>query len=617
VAIRRLPSQLIDQIAAGEVVERPASVVKELLENALDAGATRIDIDIEAGGVRLIRVTDNGIGIAPDELPLALSRHATSKIRSLDDLEALLTLGFRGEALPSIASVSRLVLTSRQTGAESAWSVVGDGGVLQPARPAPHPQGTSVEVRDLFFNTPARRKFLRTERTEFSHLESVVRNLSLTRFDVEWRLRHNRRELLTFGPAADRAAQEARVADICGEEFLASARYIERDHRGLRLHGWLAAPTFSRSQPDMQYSFVNGRFVRDKLLRHAIRHGYRDVLYQSRQPAFILFLDLDPRLVDVNAHPAKLEIRFRDTRLVHDFVFRTVEEALARTLTDTASAETRTSDTPVPATTTPPAAASSLFGAQAGRSHTSSTASRPPASGSGVVPVPARVSEYLPLYERLHASAVRAAAVTPEISDQRESSVAPPFGYALAQLAGIYLLAESADGLIIVDMHAAHERITYEKMKRAWQDEGLKSQTLLMPVEVRVSATEAEAADRHSDALARLGFDVLRRGEQLVQVRAVPVLLADGSVESLIRDVLADLVSGKAPDRIEGAAHELLSTMACHGAVRANRRLSVAEMNALLREMERTERIDQCNHGRPTWTRITIPEMDRLFLRGR
>ncbi len=607
-AIRRLPSQLIDQIAAGEVVERPASVVKELLENALDAGATQIDIDIEAGGARLIRITDNGSGIAPDELPLALSRHATSKIGSLQDLEALTTLGFRGEALPSIASVSRLSLTSRQTGADTAYSIVADGGELGQPRPAAHPCGTTVEVRDLFFNTPARRKFLRTERTEFTHLESVVRNLSLTRFDVAWRLRHNRRPLLTLSAAEDRAAREARVVDICGEEFLASARYVERDHRGLILRGWLAAPTFSRSQPDMQYSFVNGRFVRDRLLRHAVRHGYRDVLYQSRHPAFIIFLELDPQLVDVNAHPAKMEIRFRDTRLVHDFVFRTVEEALARTLSDSVDGEQR--------------AAPALSVAHLTATDTTAAAVGAPSPASSFRPAPARVSEYLPLYDRLH-EVRQPVAVTGGDAAGHESSVreehghTPPLGYALAQLAGIYLLAEDAQGLIIVDMHAAHERITYERMKRAWQGEGLARQSLLMPVELKVSPAEADMAEQQAIELARLGFDLLRRNEQTLQVRAVPALLAGGDIEPLVRDVLADLCAGKSADRIENATHELLSTMACHGAVRANRRLGIAEMNALLREMERTERSDQCNHGRPTWTRVSIPELDRLFLRGR
>jgi len=603
VGIRILPSQLIDQIAAGEVVERPAAVVKELVENALDAGATRIDLEIEAGGTRLIRVTDNGIGIDDAELALALSRHATSKITSLEDLEALGTLGFRGEALPSIASVARLKLTSRTASADTASSIAAEGGELATPRPAAHPFGTTVEVRDLFFNTPARRKFLRTERTEFGHLELVAKNLALARFDVEFALKHNRRQLWRLPVATDRARQEARLVELCGEAFLEHARHFEREIEGMRLSGWLAAPTFSRSQPDMQFTFVNGRFVRDKLLRHAVRLAYADVLFQARQPAYVLFLRLDPKRVDVNAHPAKLEIRFRDSRLVHDFVFRTVETALA---TPVESA----SPLGLPALGVSAAAGGggvalgTAPGASLPRQSALSLGGRPPASG-----------EYVPLYARLHGRETAAATSVADREDREDREV-PPLGFALAQLSGVYVLAENREGLIVVDMHAAHERITYERMKLELARDRVLSQPLLLPVVLKVSEREAEIAEAHGEEIERLGFSLVRRGPSEVQVAAVPVLLADSGVDALVRDVLSDLAENHGARRIERSIDELLATMACHGAVRANRTLTLAEMNALLREMEQTERIDQCNHGRPTWTQISLAELDRLFLRG-
>ncbi len=584
--IRVLPSQLIDQIAAGEVIERPASALKELVENSLDAGATQVDIEIQAAGTRLIRIRDDGVGIAKDELPLALSRHATSKIASLDGLERVVTLGFRGEALPSIASVAHLKLTSRARGEDSGWSIESDGGNLSPLRPAAHPPGTTLEVRDLFFNMPARRKFLRTERTEFSHIDSVVRSLSLARFDVAWQLRHNQRANLALPQAHTRETHEARLRQVCGESFLEHARYFERDIEGMRLFGWLADPTFSRSQADMQYTFVNGRVVRDKVLRHAVRLGYRDVLFQARQPAYVVFLELDPRRVDVNAHPAKLEIRFRDSRLVHDFVFRTVESALATTLESGQRDAIR-----------PPA---------------HSTDQRP------VEPVPQRllglggrrdvaeVREHVSLYDVLHERPV------PQPAEQE----LPPLGFALAQLSGIYILAQNREGLIIVDMHAAHERVTYERLKQSLGEDKLKRQPLLVPISIRVSEREAEAVDLHGEELSRLGLVVVRRGPEEIQITEVPLLLQGTEVESLMRDVLSDLLAAAGVDRVAGAADALLATMACHAAVRANRQLNLEEMNALLREMESTERSDQCNHGRPTWTQITIAELDRLFLRG-
>ncbi len=597
-AICILPSQLIDQIAAGEVVERPASVVKELVENSLDAGARTITVDVEGGGASLIRVTDDGCGIPRDELALALSRHATSKIATLDDLEGLVSMGFRGEALPSIASVARLTLTSRVAADEHAWQVTCNGGALGAPRPAARAGGTTVEVRDLFFNTPARRKFQRSEKTELGHVDAVLRNLALARFDVELRLASNGRTVFALPAAAGREAQERRVAAICGDEFMEHARQFSRAIEGLALSGWLAAPAFSRSQADMQFTFVNDRFVRDKLLRHAVRLGFRDVLFQARQPAYIVHVVLDPRRVDVNAHPAKLEIRFRDSKLVHDFVFRTVEAALASTLEGVADVT----------------AAAPVFGAELARA-------APPAAAAvrqsqlaltaGEVPqVQERIAAHTPLYERLHG---RPVLPVPATADR---SPVPPLGFALAQLAGIYVLAQNASGLIIVDIHAAHERITYEKLKAGLAAQRLQSRPLLLPISFEVSAREADLAEEFGEELGALGIDVARRGPLHVAVSAVPLLLEGEDVESLVRDLLSDLGDGEGAGRVEARSNELLATMACHAAVRANRRLTIEEMNALLREMERTERSEACNHGRPTWTSVTLEDLDRLFLRG-
>jgi len=589
VAIRILPSQLIDQIAAGEVVERPASVVKELVENSLDAGARAIAIDVEGGGATLIRVSDDGGGIPAEDLSLALARHATSKIATLDELEALTSMGFRGEALPSIASVSRLTITSRVGGAEHAWQLSCNGGELGTARPAARPAGTTVEVRELFFNTPARRKFQRAEKTELGHVDSVVRNLALARFDVEFRLTSNGRNVLALPPAGDRAAQEARVAEVCGSEFMEHARWFERSIEGLRLCGWLAAPAFSRSQADLQFTFVNERFVRDKLLRHAVRQGYQDVLFQARQPAYVLYVTLDPRRVDVNAHPAKLEIRFRDSRLVHDFVFRTVEAALATTIEHAGNV----------------AAAAPVHGAVlAAVAAPAYSAARQESLRLATT----NVRDYVPLYERLHARVPTA----PPSGD----SATPPLGYAVAQLAGVYVLAENSAGLIIVDMHAAHERITYERLKEALASRRLSAQPLLVPIALEVATHEADLVEQCAEDLAAVGLELVRRSPTRIAVVAVPALLEGGAVEPLVRDVLSDLATGQGTGRVAAVANEILATMACHAAVRANRRLTIEEMNALLREMERTERSEACNHGRPTWTQVTLEDLDGLFLRG-
>ena len=590
-AIQLLPSQLIDQIAAGEVVERPASVVKELVENSLDAGARVVEVAIEDGGARLIRVTDDGSGIARDELPLALSRHATSKIASLDDLEALLTMGFRGEALPSIGSVSRLSITTRQAYDEHGWRVACDGGELGESRPAPHAFGTSIEVRDLFFNTPARRKFQRSEKTETAHIDAVLKNLALARFDVEFTFKNNDRVVWHLPPARDRAAEERRIAQLAGSEFFEHCRYFERAIEGLRIAGWLAAPAFSRSQADLQFTFVNRRFVRDKLLRHAVRLGYQDVLFGSRHPAFVLFLELDPRRVDVNAHPAKLEIRFRDSRLVHDFVFRSVEAALAATI----------EAVPVAA---PPVLGTDLA------PRTSAFRYAPTLRQESLALQPAVVAELAPLFARLHSRP--AVAATPLDGD----GAIPPLGYAIAQLSGIYVLAENAAGLVVVDMHAAHERITYEKLKADLAERRVQSQALLVPVRLDVAEREADLVEQYAAELAAVGLDIVRRAPTQVAVQTIPLLLEGTDVVSLVRDVLSDLGADEGPGRIEASINEVLATMACHGAVRANRRLTLGEMNTLLREMERTERSEACNHGRPTWTQITLADLDRLFLRG-
>jgi len=583
-----LPDNLANQIAAGEVVERPASVVKELVENSLDAGARAIAVDVEGGGASLIRIADDGVGVPPEELPLALSRHATSKIATLDDLESLTSMGFRGEALPSIGSVARLTMTSRTRGSEHAWQIACTGGELGTARPAARPAGTTVEVRDLFFNTPARRKFQRSEKTELAHVDSVLRNLALARFDVEFRLTSNGRTVFELAGAPDRAAQEARVAEVCGAEFMEHARWFSRAIEGVAVSGWLAAPAFSRSQADLQFTFVNGRFVRDKLLRHAARLGYQDVLFQARQPAYVLYVELDPRRIDVNAHPAKLEIRFRDSRLVHDFVFRSVEAALAATLDNAADV----------------GAVAPVHGAQLSTTAAPVYAARQSSLGL----VAANVHDYVPLFERLHARV----ATAPTAAD----GAVPPLGYAVAQIGGIYVLAENAAGLIIVDMHAAHERISYERLKLAVAERRVSAQPLLVPLTLEVTTQEADHVEELGAELAAVGLTIVRRGPRIVAVLAVPALLEGTAVEPLVRDVLSDLASGLGVERVEAVTNEMLATIACHAAVRANRRLTLDEMNALLREMERTERSEACNHGRPTWTQVTIEELDRLFLRG-
>jgi len=587
-----LPTQLANQIAAGEVVERPSSVVKELLENSLDAGARRIDLDVEEGGARLIRIRDDGQGIHHDDLALALSRHATSKIRSFDDLTTVNSLGFRGEALPSISSVSRLSLASRTPGAERGWRL-DNQGAAEPA-PVAHPPGTTVEVRDLFFNTPARRKFLRTERTEFSHLEEVVKRIALSRFDVGLQLRHGGRVVHALPAAAAEQERTRRVAALCGENFTDNAVMVDFEVGELRLWGWIGLPTFSRSQADMQYFYVNGRMVRDKLVAHAIRQAYQDVLYHGRHPAFVLYLELPPQEVDVNVHPTKHEVRFREGRRVHDFLFRGLHDALAQVRPGVAVAagmdeEVATRQTPVAAV-----------------HRTAAFAARPATQSA----IPLQVREQIAAYAALHPE--------PQVRDEsRQDEGEHPLGYAIAQLHGVYILAENSEGLIVVDMHAAHERIAYERLKQAHTEGEIVSQPLLVPVSLTVTPQEASLAEEHDALFSELGLEVNRIGPDSLAIRQIPALLRDADAAQLVRDVLADLNTHGTSSRVREHINEILGTVACHGAVRARRRLTLPEMNALLRDMERTERSGQCNHGRPTWVQLRMEELDKLFLRGR
>ncbi|NKI34608.1 DNA mismatch repair endonuclease MutL [Wenzhouxiangella sp. XN79A] len=598
--IRALPEHLVNQIAAGEVVERPASVVKELVENSLDAGARRVKVEIEGGGQRRIRITDDGHGIPAEELPLALHPHATSKIERLEDLEAVASLGFRGEALASIGSVARLSLASRALGADSGTRLVAEGGRREPSEPCPMPPGTVIDVRDLFFNTPARRKFLKTERTEFGHIDECIRRLALARMDCAFELHHNGRAVRRLPTADSDAARQRRVEDVCGNGFIDHALTIEAEHDGMRLTGWVARPSFSRSQADMQFFFVNGRLVRDRLVTHAVRQAYSDVLYSGRHPAYVLMLELDPARVDVNVHPQKTEVRFRDGRTVHGFLFTKIHRALAETRagSDSAQAGPAAGRVDLPA-----------YGAGGGQG-----AGRLGEAGQGGLGLP--VAEAIQRYAELARPAAGGEGPRPLPADGGTAEV-PPLGFALAQVHGIYVLAQNARGLVLVDMHAAHERIVYERMKLAWAEDRIRSQPLLVPETLAVSAREVRALEQHQDSLHRLGFELQPAGPESVLIRAVPTLLARADVHALVRDVLADLVELGDTKRVEQAIDELLSTAACHGSVRANRRLNLDEMNALLRDMERTERSDQCNHGRPTWVELDLQQLDRLFLRGR
>lgn len=586
IRIEKLSTLLSNQIAAGEVIERPASVIKELVENSLDAAATKIDLEVEAGGAKLIKVTDNGFGIHPDDLILAISRHATSKIKHVTDLEGIVTMGFRGEALASISSVSRLDLFSAiEKG--SGWKVMSQGTEIEPEiSPASHPVGTTIEVRDLFFNTPARRKFLRAEKTEFDHIDEVIKRVALSNFKVEFTIKHNQRLIRHYRKANSEIEVSQRVASLCGSAFIENSVKIEAEITGLKLFGWIALPTFSRSQADLQYFYVNNRIVRDKVVAHAVRQAYHDVLYGNRHPAYVLFLEISPNQVDVNVHPTKHEVRFRESRLVHDFIFRKLHDALAN-LNPLSHSHT----------TKPPV---------------QSYVSQPHIQQK----MPLKVREQMAVYEKLHQPDI----VIPQEKKAETPlpiSNTPPLGFALAQLKGIYILSENEKGLVLIDMHAAHERVLYEQLKQSVATHKLISQPLLVPLTISLSEKEVNAIESHQHIFQKLGLNLARLSPETIVVREVPELVREGDVEQLIRDIAADLVVNERSSRLEEYQDHLLGTLACHAAVRANRKLTLPEMNALLRAMETTEHSGQCNHGRPTTLQISLEELDKMFLRGR
>ncbi len=581
--IKVLPDLLVNQIAAGEVVDRPSSALKELLENSLDAGAREVAVQLACGGTGLIKVTDDGRGIGRDELTLALARHATSKIATLGELECVASLGFRGEALASIASVSRITLASRRADEKHAWSLSAEGPVIGAPEPASLTRGTSIEVRDLYFNTPARRKFLKSEATEYAHCDEAFRRAALSRADIAFSLAHNgrARRQLKGEPLP------GRIVAVLGEEFRASALELDESAGSIRLYGCIGAPERAVATREAQYLFVNGRFVRDRLLTHAIRQAYADVLHHERHPAYALFLEIDPAGVDVNVHPTKIEVRFRDSRAVHQFAFH----ALSKTLARTAAVPT----------------------GSAGR------------LGEGAAQAPAR-----PTYMRQQAMALGVAQsgafyatlfgerpVFEPVRADSDETIGMPLGAALAQLAGVYILAQNQHGLIVVDMHAAHERIVYEQLKNALDTSRIPMQPLLVPVVFTAEPLEVAAAEEYGEALGQLGFELAPASPTSLVVRAVPAMLPDSDARGLARDVLRELSEFGATRVLTERRNELLGMMACHAAVRANRRLTLPEMNALLRDMEKTERSGQCNHGRPTWHQITLAELDRLFMRGR
>lgn len=600
--IHQLSQRLANQIAAGEVVERPASIVKELLENSMDAGATRIDVDIELGGVKMIRVRDDGCGIEQDDMSLALSRHATSKILELDDLEFVATLGFRGEALASMASVSRLTLTSNTRNDAVGWQAQAEGQeMIAEVLPAAHQCGTTVEVRDLFFNTPARRKFLRSEKTEFLRIDETLKKLALSRFDIAFHWRHNQRTVQQLREAQTLPEQERRVASLCGSAFMEQAFRVDVQHDDLQLCGWLAQPAFSRSQSDLQYFYVNGRAIRDKLITHAVRLAFQDVLHHSRHPAYVLYLVVDPASVDVNVHPTKHEVRFRDSRRIHDFVFRSLVRALAALRPENNSGDNVSISAPTP----------DFLAAGQQQPFQSRMPLVDAASG-----VRQNLSQYAALYMPQPVSAAQLDRAVSDSNVVVNTEDAPPLGYAIAQLKGIYILAENAQGLILVDTHAAHERITYERLKQAYDAQQIACQPLLVPQQIAVSEREADCAEEQRAFFSELGMQVDRVGPETLLIRQVPVLLIQGNSEQLLRDILSDLLQHGTTTRIRESVNEVLSTMACHGSVRANRRMTIPEMNALLRDMEITERSGQCNHGRPTWIQVSLAELDKWFMRG-
>lgn len=615
--IHQLTPRLSNQIAAGEVIERPSSVVKELLENCIDAGATHIDIEVEQAGIKLIKVRDNASGIHKDDLALALSRHATSKISVIEDLEGISSLGFRGEALASISSVSRLKLSSSQDDSGQGWVVSVEGkDMAADISPVAHGKGTTVEMRDLFFNTPARRKFLRAEKTEFTHIDESVKRLALSHFDIAFTLRHNQRMVFNLKAATTKLEKERRLAAICGNDFIQNVFAIDLQQGGMRLSGWIGDPTYSKSQAIHQYFYVNGRMVRDKVVTHAVKQAYQDVLYQSRHPVYILYLELDPQAVDVNVHPTKHEVRFRESRQVHDLIFRGLYRAIAdlrpAELPGTPVSETRPEESEINSME----ASQVLLGLGDVKPVLNDPSRKIGSESAWLAPLMS-VSEQQRSYALLRSAVPNENTPTsPGQESSSEQNEMPPLGYALAQLQGIYILAQNKEGLVIVDMHAAHERISYERLKKSYQTQGIVSQPLLVPITLSLSQKEIGAVEEHQGVFVSLGLKIDILGSELVVIRDVPALLRDSNIELLLRDILADLLTHGSSTRTEELINELLATMACRSAVRANRHLSLMEMNALLREMERTERIGQCNHGRPTWVFKTMVELDKWFLRG-
>jgi DNA mismatch repair protein MutL len=621
--IKKLDVMLANQIAAGEVVERPASVVKELLENSLDAGASEIHLQIEAGGSSLIRLSDNGCGVAKDDLPLAISRHATSKISTVNDLEGICTLGFRGEALASISSVSRFELSSKEQGATEAWRIKASGESVSQPSPCAHPQGTTTIVRDLFYNTPARRRFMRSERVESGHIDAMMKRLALSHFEVAFTFLQQQKKKWQLPRANTVEQKQARVALVCGESFVENTFAIDMNtcdsDSGMRLSGWVAKPTFSRTQADIQYFYVNGRAVRDKLIVHAVRQAFADVLYNKRHPAFVLYLEIDPKQVDVNAHPTKCEVRFRESRLVHDFIFRSLHRAIADLRPEHEMSpvvdisHSRCEETPQASNTA------------VNKELVFTTAPSDPVAVRGVSTL--SVAQSQPSFSgvKQRHSPIQVHKVTQQLyaghqqHDSKESvaDTIPPLGYALCQLQGIYILAENAQGMVMVDMHAAHERICYERMKLAYEEKQLKSQPLLVPIECKLTEAEGDCVERHADMLASLGLVVRRMGPTLAVIQQVPELLRAKPVESLLSDIISDLLTFDESKRLQETLDAILGNMACKAAIKANHRLSRDEMNAILRDLEKTPRGGQCNHGRPSWVQFSIAELDAFFLRGR
>ena len=618
--ITRLDDRLINQIAAGEVIERPASLLKELLENSLDANADHIDVEVERGGMKRIQVSDSGFGIEKDELDLALSRHATSKLSKFEDLYQINSLGFRGEALPSIAAVSKLRICSKTPQAESAFEVQCHGGhMLGEPAPAARETGTTIEVTDLFYNTPARRKFLRAESTEYKHIDQNIRKLALSRFDVSFRLSHNDKVFIDCPVATEDADKIQRISKICGREFADNSIQFSTEQSGIRLHGWLGLPTFSRSQRDLQYFYVNGRAIKDPLIAHAVKRAYADVLYSGRQPAFVLYMTISPEAVDVNVHPAKTEVRFKDTREVHDFIYRALNRVIAdlrpgdnvpparaqlAQLQSDFDADKRSSSSDITPHTSQAYTSLANYQTQSEKSRN---------QGAFKFNAQDQISAYRALHPGEEATTSSGGAQLDPVLAPEEI---PPLGFALAQLKGVYILAESKDGLILVDMHAAHERIGYEKLKQDFAAGNIEQQPLLVPVRVALAEQQITIAMEHLDTFLKMGLELEALGETELVVRTVPTVLSRVDIPALIKDVLSDIAELGLSDRIELTIHDIFAEKACHGAVRANRLLTLPEMNALLREMETIERSGQCNHGRPTWVSVSMEDLDKWFLRG-